>query len=94
VTGVYFLAPWTSRWEPTTRGAVKIFLAGGTGFLGRYLSRALARKARREALEGDIFKAVSAGNSVMIKAVDKKLAEAKMFLCAAASKQVGPGRVW
>jgi hypothetical protein len=45
-------------------------------------------------LEGDIFKAVSAGNSVMIKAGDKKLAEAKMVLCAATSKQMGPGRVW
>lgn len=38
-----FFSPRTCLWEFTTRCAVKIFLAGGTGFLGRYLCRALAR---------------------------------------------------
>jgi hypothetical protein len=44
-------------------------------------------------VEGDIFKAVYAGDPVMIKAVDKKPAEATMVLCAAASKKMGPGRM-
>ena len=38
-----FLAPRTCQWESTTRCLVKIFLAGGTGFLGRYLRRALVQ---------------------------------------------------
>jgi len=41
-------------------------------------------------LEGDLFKAVSAGNPVKIKAVYKKLAEAKIVLCTAESKKMGP----
>ncbi|MGA2110072.1 MAG: DUF5661 family protein [Syntrophorhabdales bacterium] len=43
-------------------------------------------------LEGDLFKAVSAGNPAKIKAVYKKLAEAKIVLCAAESKKMGPQR--
>ena len=43
-------------------------------------------------LEGDLFKAVSAGNPAKIKAVYKKLAEAKIVLCTAESKKMGPGR--
>lgn len=39
---------------------------------------------------GDLAKAVSAGNPVKIKAVYKKLAEAKIILCTAESKKMGP----
>jgi hypothetical protein len=39
-------------------------------------------------LEGDLFKAVSAGNPVKIKAVYKKLAKAKIVLHAAEAKQM------
>ena len=41
-------------------------------------------------MEGDLFKAVSAGNPAKIKAVYKKLAEAKIVLCMAESKKMGP----
>jgi hypothetical protein len=44
-------------------------------------------------LEGDLFKAVSAGNPVKIKAVYKKLAEAKIVLHTAESKKMGPRKV-
>ena len=43
-------------------------------------------------LEGDLFKAVSAGRADKIKAVYKKLADAKIALCAAQSKKMGPKR--
>jgi hypothetical protein len=42
-------------------------------------------------LEGDLFEAVSGGNPGKIKAVYKKLAEAKTVLHTAQSKQVGSG---
>ena len=38
-----FLAPWTYPREAAARCVMNIFLAGGTGFIGGYLSRALAR---------------------------------------------------
>ena len=41
-------------------------------------------------LEGDLFKVVSAGNPAKIKAVYKKLAEARIVLCTAQSKKMGP----
>ena len=44
-------------------------------------------------LEGDLFKAVSAGNPVKIKAVYKKLADAKIVLHTAESKKMGARRV-
>ena len=40
-------------------------------------------------LEGDLFKAVSAGKADKIKAAYKKLAEARIVLCAAQSKKMG-----
>jgi hypothetical protein len=43
-------------------------------------------------LEGDLFKAVLAGNPIKIKAVYKKLAEAKIVLHTAESKKMGPRR--
>jgi hypothetical protein len=43
-------------------------------------------------LEGDLFKAVSAGNPAKIKAVYKKLAEAEIVLGTAESKKMGPRR--
>jgi hypothetical protein len=43
-------------------------------------------------LEGDLLKAVSAGNPAKIKAVYNKLAEAKIVLYTAASKQTAPER--
>ena len=39
-------------------------------------------------LEGDLFKAVSAGKADKIKAVYKKLAGARIVLCTAQSKKV------
>ena len=44
-------------------------------------------------LEGDLFREVSAGNPGKIKAVYKKLADAKIVLHTAESKKMGPGRV-
>jgi hypothetical protein len=41
-------------------------------------------------LEGDLLKAVSAGNTAKIKTVYNKLAEAKIILYTAASKQTAP----
>ena len=43
-------------------------------------------------LEGDLLKAVSAGNPVKIKGVYKKLADAKVVLHGAESEQMGKGR--
>ena len=40
-------------------------------------------------LEGDLYKAVSAGSPVKIKAVYKKLTDAKIVLHKAESKQIG-----
>ncbi|MBN1613994.1 MAG: hypothetical protein JW950_05965 [Deltaproteobacteria bacterium] len=44
-------------------------------------------------LEGDLLKAVSAGNPAKIKAVYKKLAEAKIVLHTAESKQIGRKKI-
>jgi hypothetical protein len=41
-------------------------------------------------LEGDLFKAVSAGKSAKIKEVYRKLGEAKIALCTAELKRMGP----
>ena len=45
-----FLAPRSFPWESFVRCVVKIFLAGGTGFLGRYLCRALTRYGHKVTL--------------------------------------------